>query len=50
MEITTSVIRTARQQHHDPIELIATAQLHRTPTVSDRLKLPAARSDPALAA
>ncbi len=48
MEVTSSEIRTARQQHEDPIELIATAQLQRTPTVSDRLKLPAARSDPAL--
>lgn len=49
-EVTTSVIRTARQQHQDPIELMATAQLHLTPAISDRLKLPAARSDPALAA
>jgi hypothetical protein len=44
------VIRTARQQQQDPIELMATAQLHRTPAISDRLKLPAARSAPALAA
>jgi len=42
------VICTARQQHQDPIELIAPAQHHRTATVIDRLKLPAARSDPAL--
>jgi transposase len=50
LEVTSSVIRTARQQQQDPIELITTAQLHRTPAISDRLKLPAARSDPALAA
>jgi transposase len=49
-EVTTSVIRTARQQHQDPIELMATAQLHRTPAISNRLKLPVTRSAPALAA
>lgn len=49
-EVTMSVIRSARQQQQDPIELMAQAQLHRSPTVSDQLKLPTARSDPALAA
>jgi len=50
LQVTISVIRTARQQHQDPIELMAAAQQHRTPKASDRLNLPAARSDPALAA
>jgi transposase len=49
-QVTMSVIRTARQQQQDPIELMAEAQLKRTPTVTDRLKLPTARSDPTLAA
>jgi hypothetical protein len=45
-----SVIRTARQQQVDPIELMATIQRTRTPAVSERLKLPPARSDPELLA
>jgi transposase len=49
-QITMSVIRTARQQQHDPIDLMAEAQLQRTPTASNRLRIPTARSDPALAA
>ena len=49
-QVTVSVIRTARQQHQDPIELMAQAQHHRTPKVTDRLGLPAGRADPALAA
>ena len=49
-QITMSVIRTARQQHLDPIELMAAAQRSRTHAVSDQIKLPAARSDPELPA
>jgi transposase len=48
--VTMSVIRSARQQQLDPIELMAQAQRQRSPTVSSELKLPTARSDPALAA
>ena len=48
--ITMSVIRTARQQHTDPVELMADALLARTPTASTKLTIPNARSDPALAA
>jgi transposase len=48
--IAISVIRTARQQHLDPIELMAAAQRDRTPTPAAQLRLPTARADPALAA
>jgi transposase len=48
--VTMSVIRTARQQQLDPIELMAATQLTRTPAVSEQLKLPTARSDPELQA
>jgi transposase len=48
--ITMSVIRTTRQQQADPVELMAAAQRDRTPTASELLKFPTARSDPALAA
>jgi transposase len=48
--IAMSVIRTARQQHLDPIELMAAAQHQRTPTIATQLRLPTARADPALAA
>ncbi|MGH2842641.1 MAG: IS66 family transposase [Solirubrobacteraceae bacterium] len=49
-EVTISVIRTARQQQLDPIELMAEAHRQRTPTVPAQLRLPTARSDPPLAA
>lgn len=45
-----SVIRTARQQQQDPVELIADALLACTPTATTRLKIPAARADPELQA
>lgn len=48
--IAMSVIRTARQQQVDPIELMAAVQHQRTPTVATQLRLPTARADPALAA
>jgi transposase len=48
--VTMSVIRTARQQQLDPIELMANAQLHRTAQVSARINTPTARSDPELLA
>ena len=49
-QITMSVIRTARQQNLDPIELMAAAQRTREPTVSDAITLPARASPTALAA
>jgi transposase len=48
--IAISVIRTARQQNVDPIELMAAVQHQRTPTAATQLRLPTARADPALAA
>jgi len=48
--ITMSVIRTARQQNLDPVELMAAVQHDRTPTTTSQLRLPTARADPALAA
>lgn len=48
--IAISVIRTARQQHVDPIELMAAVQRDRTPIVATQLRLPTARADPAIAA
>lgn len=49
-QITMSVIRTARQQNIDPVELMAAAQRSRTRAASDQIKLPTARSDPELKA
>jgi hypothetical protein len=51
-EITMSVIRTARQQNIDPLELMATAQRSRVPAAgaSDQITLPARASPTALAA
>ena len=49
-EVTMSVIRTARQQHVDPIALMAEAQRHRTPIIASSLRIPTARSDPELRA
>jgi transposase len=48
--ITMSVLRTARQQNLDPIELMAAAQRDRDPGVCDQLRIPTARAGPALAA
>jgi hypothetical protein len=46
-QITMSVIRTARQQAIDPVELMAGAQHSRAPVVSGLIKLPARASPPA---
>jgi transposase len=46
-QITMSVIRTARQQAIDPVELMAGAQRSRAPVVSGLIKLPARASPPA---
>jgi transposase len=48
-QITMSVIRTARQQDIDPIELMTAAQRSRQPTPSELITLPA-RASPSLAA
>lgn len=48
--VAMSAIRTARQQQLDPIAAMAETQLERRPTASRRLRIPTARSDPALAA
>ena len=45
-----SVIRTARQQNIDPIELMADAQHARQPTASELIKLPARASPTSIAA
>jgi hypothetical protein len=45
-----SVIRTARQQGIDPIELMAGAQRSPAPAVSELIKLPARASPTSLAA
>ncbi len=49
-QITMSVIRTARQQHIDPVELLASAQRSRQPAASELIKLPARASPTSLAA
>jgi transposase len=49
-QITMSVIRTARQQGIDPIELMASAQRPRQPAVSELIRLPARASPTTLAA
>ena len=49
-QITMSVIRTARQQNIDPVELMAGAQRSRQPAVSELVKLPARASPTSLAA
>jgi len=43
-QITLSVIRTARQQHLDPIEVMINAQRATTPAVSELITLPARAS------
>jgi transposase len=43
-QITMSVIRTARQQNIDPVELMASAQRSREPSASALIKLPARAS------
>lgn len=45
-----SVIRTARQQNVDPVELMVSAQLSRAPAASNLIKLPARASPTSLAA
>jgi transposase len=49
-QVTMSVIRTARQQNIDPVELMTAAQRSRQPTASELITLPARASPPALAA
>jgi transposase len=49
-QITASVIRTARQQNLDPVELMTAAQRSRTPAVSQMIRLPARASPTTLAA
>ncbi len=49
-QITMSVIRTARQQSIDPLELMATAQRSRAPVASELITLPARASPTSLAA
>lgn len=49
-QITMSVIRTARQQNVDPLELMAQAQHSRQPTASNLIGLPARASPSSLAA
>ena len=49
-QITISVIRTARQQNIDPLELMAAAQHSRTPSPSELITLPARASPTSLAA
>lgn len=48
--VAMSVIRTARQQNVDPIELMAAAQRDRVPVASPQLRIPIPRAGPALAA
>jgi len=48
-QITMSVIRTARQQNIDPVDLTISAQHHRQPAASDLLRLPARASPTNLA-
>ena len=49
-QITMSVIRTARQQNIDPVELMAGAQRSRQPAASNLIRLPARASPTSLAA
>jgi len=49
-QITMSVIRTARQQNIDPVELMAAAQRSHQPSASDLVTLPARASPTNLAA
>lgn len=49
-QITMSVIRTARQQNIDPVELMASAQRSRQPAASNLIPLPARASPISLAA
>jgi transposase len=49
-QITMSVIRTARQQQIDPLELMAAAQRSRQPAASELIALPARASPTLLAA
>jgi transposase len=49
-QMTMSVIRTARQQGIDPIELMTSAQRSRAPAVSELIKLPARALPTSLAA
>jgi transposase len=49
-QVTMSVIRTARHQNIDPLELMVSAQRCRQPTVSELIKLPARASPIRLAA
>jgi len=49
-QITMSVIRTARQQNIDPVELMARVQHPRQPAASNLIALPARASPTALAA
>jgi len=49
-QITMSVIRTARQQGIDSVELMTGAQRSRQPTASELIKLPARASPTSLAA
>jgi transposase len=49
-QVTISVIRTARQQNIDPLEVMINAQHARQPAVSELIKLPARASPTILAA
>jgi transposase len=49
-QVTMSVIRTARQQDIDPLELMASAQRSRQPAASELITFPARASPTALAA
>lgn len=49
-QVTMSVIRTARQQNIDPVELMTAAQRSRQPTASEPITLPARASPTSLAA
>ena len=49
-QITMSVIRTARQQNIDPVELMVSAQHSRNPVASNLIRLPARASPNSLAA
>jgi transposase len=49
-QITMSVIRSARQQDIDPVELMASVQRSRQPAVSELITLPARASPTGVAA
>jgi transposase len=49
-QVTMSVIRTARQQDIDPVELMAAAQRARMPVASELIRLPARASPTTIAA